>query len=582
MVSNKKKRSQQKKLARTERTAPASSGGASAKPNKTDARRSDSYSSDEREKFFSELWKVMPKLQANIKKSNEDFNIFFPGKLKGAIARLFAKGCESYLEKVSTHCNDTPESLPVWIALSPQQRIKLTSEVMVGLLCEDEPLENIQTQQHFLAYLGVWKSIEVDINIELDSEYDMFGDDVQVERHSAIEESCPPELTNKSKRAETEEEKVDRRRKDAIKNKIASRQKRRLAKKAEKGLDIDASKIDESIKAGIRAKEEARKKTDTNNQFGGKDMMQYLIERNADVFEGGPPSQSSRSYLKPHPQDKEDEDMYHIYECRILCDDAFQDHEDPSIPNILPLKLLNFNWKLNDGASDSKWLRALYILFIEAGLVNYYAISNGVLDLHLGELTDETFANPDHHQRIMNIKRTIQLWRSAFDDSYDETQFYLNQRIIYAICAEQEWAATTHQGWLNHFLNICHEDNFSIDGVSGNYQKRLNAYRSLSSFDAPTTFYHSYFVSRPPPREYDDKNNIGGDLAGYYYESCRAHWCHSYSKKDLMKCSRCKVVKYCSTECQEKDWVNHKKDCKILAKMIKDKDKVYRICGEDL
>ena len=40
--------------------------------------------------------------------------------------------------------------------------------------------------------------------------------------------------------------------------------------------------------------------------------------------------------------------------------------------------------------------------------------------------------------------------------------------------------------------------------------------------------------------------------------------CESCGKKSvsLKKCSRCKKVKYCSVECQTKDWKSHKIGCK--------------------
>lgn len=37
-------------------------------------------------------------------------------------------------------------------------------------------------------------------------------------------------------------------------------------------------------------------------------------------------------------------------------------------------------------------------------------------------------------------------------------------------------------------------------------------------------------------------------------------------KINLKLCSGCKVVKYCSKQCQKKDWINHKSKCRKTIK----------------
>jgi MYND finger len=50
---------------------------------------------------------------------------------------------------------------------------------------------------------------------------------------------------------------------------------------------------------------------------------------------------------------------------------------------------------------------------------------------------------------------------------------------------------------------------------------------------------------------------VGRDPAAY-----RCSLCRGKGKPKLMTCSDCKKVRYCSRECQKKDWKTHKKRCK--------------------
>ena len=40
-----------------------------------------------------------------------------------------------------------------------------------------------------------------------------------------------------------------------------------------------------------------------------------------------------------------------------------------------------------------------------------------------------------------------------------------------------------------------------------------------------------------------------------------------FPRKDMLKCSGCKIALFCSNECQAKDWLEHRKDCKTLEKV---------------
>ena len=102
-------------------------------------------------------------------------------KLTGAQAALFAEICEHYMSAAEDECNDTPDEVPLFSWLSPFQRIKrikLVSEVMIGVLCENEPLPP-NTIQHNAAYRALIETLFCELEIEEDTQYDHgVGDDL--------------------------------------------------------------------------------------------------------------------------------------------------------------------------------------------------------------------------------------------------------------------------------------------------------------------------------------------------------------------------------------------------------------------
>jgi hypothetical protein len=57
--------------------------------------------------------------------------------------------------------------------------------------------------------------------------------------------------------------------------------------------------------------------------------------------------------------------------------------------------------------------------------------------------------------------------------------------------------------------------------------------------------------------------------------------CSVCSKETTKRCSRCKAVHYCSTECQTKDWENHNEKCKRF-KYVQDVKKLMKLFKEYL
>ena len=66
--------------------------------------------------------------------------------------------------------SDAPDDVPLFSYLSPQQRLSLVKDVMIGALCQEVPMFP-DTIQHNAAYLGIIHGLYTLIEAEVEGEY---------------------------------------------------------------------------------------------------------------------------------------------------------------------------------------------------------------------------------------------------------------------------------------------------------------------------------------------------------------------------------------------------------------------------
>ncbi|PPR04635.1 hypothetical protein CVT24_011853 [Panaeolus cyanescens] len=64
--------------------------------------------------------------------------------------------------------------------------------------------------------------------------------------------------------------------------------------------------------------------------------------------------------------------------------------------------------------------------------------------------------------------------------------------------------------------------------------------------------------ARSPPQTRQSDNRSSSPSS-----SLQCAYCNGEGKPTLLVCSGCKLVKYCTRECQKRDWRGHKRDCKV-------------------
>jgi len=462
----------------------------------------------------------------------------FSRKFTGAKAQLFATGCAEYSRVAEAGYNDTPEEHPVFSRLSPNQRLKLVSEVAVGLLVPKEPLPP-DTFQHYAAFLGVVDCIRNGLVMEMESVYDgCVGEDF-------VEEYYEKRTQSGSQRTRTPEEQETWQVERALLEKAARKQKRKL----EKNQSSEISDEETAFKA-------------QPPDLGG--YLEMRSKRLQLLFEGGPCS--DREPSRPLT----DVEKSNGFRWRLLCDAAFQ---EDVLGSPLPFNLalpslsgINFCWHCYD---SEKWSHAIDHLLISKYFVDIseeeHALQSEPIDL-------ASYADCNQHARIREVERIVKEVREPYEATWDGSRNAEDQRLIFAICDTRLHYGVGHGPFAVEFEKQCLTGGFGLK-AKDMYQERFEIYTSIKdnfTEGLEEGFNDGMLGSNPAAYKFRD---------GIDFKMCNGpnHPFSFTEKEELMKCARCRVVNYCSKQCQKDDWKAHKAACKNLAIWKKDQDKISEV-----
>jgi hypothetical protein len=234
-----------------------------------------------------------------------------------------------------------------------------------------------------------------------------------------------------------------------------------------------------------------------------------------------------------------------------------------------PLCNIDFDWKCQ---SSKKWALAIDLLMITYHGADITPSEQVLAEGRIGVLD---YADRSQHARIHAIEKIVKDLRDSYDPFWKPDMLAVDQRAIFAVSSSEiSCLAEEHFAWFDDFFSSCSEQGF--DFTEGeHYQMRLEIYRRIPPLynEGLSKSYHHGFDAfqdaiTPADFERDDPNRV----------MCRfcTRFCASKGTP-FQLCSRCKTVSYCSRECQEKDFPDHKKHCKVLAELRKDKAKVSEI-----
>lgn len=459
-------------------------------------------------------------------------------KLTGASARLFAAVCEHYIGAVNDKCNDDPDGVPLFSCLSPQQRLSLVKEVLIGLVCPDEPLPP-DTIQHGATYAAMLEVLFVQIEIEDDMAHDA---DLRDELFNVGKEfKCQRGIGRPSL---TKEEQDERMQKIFAIEARAERNKEKLKNNKKSGGEF---KVEE--------------------QTISSDRLKGIVERfRKTLFNGPPISKKKRQALL---RSLNDDEKYH-FRWRILADETLQEDTMATGAMLVPLCKVDFDWRC---ANMIKWKEALNFVFVSPV---YQPPTETEQRLVFGRIDVRSYADPEQHARIRAVRKNAGMLKAVYEKTWVPESVGDDQRCIWALSAIEPYCTVDHRAWTNDFLAKCDEKGI-VFSKRGGYQQRLDLYRELKPLHTDPdalkmhfTGYGGRYFSRTPAEHKD----YVLDLSFYCNGPSKDGGLGCIKSTNLQQCARCGVVQYCSKECQKNDWPNHKHSCKAMAQFHKDKKKV--------
>jgi hypothetical protein len=309
------------------------------------------------------------------------------------------------------------------------------------------------------------------------------------------------------------------------------------------------------------------------NRNSFEDQME-LFKKMEDLCIGGPISQRDRDNIRPF----HDEYEKIAYRWRLLSDAALQE-DTAGTP--FPLSIVNFDFRCSNAY---KWIDALNFLFVDRCLQISDRKEKALV--HCGEINQFTYANPDKFPLIREINRHVDVLRQVYERTWNPDRRSFDQRCLFALNSSEIYCGPANYNWVVAFFKKCSEQNVDTSRDSSNYQKRLQIFRELAE-EFPEGLKMP-FVCHPIEVEEKLENWQPSKFVSEAYNP-NDRWCsgpgegHGFmampctNKDDLRACNRCKVVLYCSRDCQTRHWKHHKLVCKRIADARKDKEQIAQM-----